>query len=86
MTEWFETIRRIGEESDRKQKELEDALETSLPTAIADLPKKRDEELIELMLQFHGARMYPRETAIRQKFHQACKAELLARLAKRWSK
>lgn len=81
MTEWFETIRRIGEENDRKQKELEDTLEASLPAAIADLPKKEDEELIELMLQFYGGRMYPRETAIRRKFHEACKAELLARLA-----
>jgi len=80
LSEWSDIIKRQGEERQAREDAECDEMERRMPDEIAKLPNRPKEELVELMLQFYGGRVNPRETALRQQFHDACKAESLRRI------
>lgn len=80
LSDWSDSIRRIGEENERKQLERLKKMEEELPGAIEDLGKVPNGMLIDLFAQFHGGRSDPRETVLREKFFEAIKDEILRRM------
>lgn len=80
LSDWSDLIRRQGEESRAREEKRLDAMEAALPRALEDLSQQSNKNLVELMLQHHGSAYWPRETALRLRFHDACKEELLRRL------
>lgn len=80
LSEWSDTIARLGEQRRQEEDAMCDAMEKAMPDEIAKLSNRPKEELVELMLQFYGGRVNPRETMLRQQFHDACKTEILRRI------
>lgn len=82
LSDWSEAIARIGEDSARKEAEYLDRMEAQMPQEIATLPAHGDDYLLDLMVEFSGQRMNPRENEIRGKFLAAVRAEILSRMVK----
>lgn len=80
ISDWSDTIRRIGEDNERKMQEHLALFDAQMPDAIALLPTHPADELLELFTQFIGCRSDPRETAKRQEFLEHIKLEITRRM------
>lgn len=80
VSDWSDTIARIGEESRRKQDERVAKLQAELPVRKRELKFKTNDELVELLMESRGSHD-PRETEIWAVFREAVKKEVLRRLS-----
>lgn len=80
LSDWSSTIARISEDNEKKQLDLLARYREEMPAAIASLPEYAAGDLVELFIQFTGGRADPRETALRQEFHDAIRAEIIRRM------
>lgn len=80
LSDWSDTIRRIGDENRKKQDAFLAKAEADMPKEIKALPSKTDDELLDLFVQFQGGRSDPRETVLREKFAKAIRKVILKRM------